>query len=267
MLHARAVRTLPTLDLSDLERSARSRAALLQDLRAAAREFGFFYLVGHGVHLGLIESVQSLSRRFFALPETDKLATEMINSPHFRGYNRAGFEHTRGKPDWREQVDIGSERPALDPSAIKHPWQRLQGPNLWPSALPELRPTLLAYLDQVTALAIHILRAFSAALEQPEDVFAPIYSPAPWARTKIRASPPSCCRKKPLASRSRGRTGGSTRHPKRDHSLSMSVRSSRSPPTATCAPTCTGWCRRQRVRIVSPWHSSLAPGSTPKFRF
>ena len=74
---------------------------------------GFFYLVGHGIEDGLIQDALKVSRRFFALPEKDKLAIEMVNSPHFRGYNRAGFEHTRGKPDWREQVDIGPERPAL----------------------------------------------------------------------------------------------------------------------------------------------------------
>ncbi len=37
----------------------------------------------------------------------------MIYSPHFRGYNRAASELTRGQPDWREQFDIGAERPAL----------------------------------------------------------------------------------------------------------------------------------------------------------
>lgn len=37
----------------------------------------------------------------------------MIHSPHFRGYNRAASELTRGQPDWREQFDIGAERPAL----------------------------------------------------------------------------------------------------------------------------------------------------------
>jgi isopenicillin N synthase-like dioxygenase len=36
----------------------------------------------------------------------------MIHSPHFRGYNRAASELTRGQPDWREQFDIGAERPA-----------------------------------------------------------------------------------------------------------------------------------------------------------
>ena len=39
----------------------------------------------------------------------DKLAIEMVNSPHFRGYNRVGWERTRGRPDWREQVDIGAD--------------------------------------------------------------------------------------------------------------------------------------------------------------
>ena len=126
-----------------------------------------------------------VSRRFFALPEQDKLAIEMVNSPHFRGYNRAGFEHTRGKPDWREQVDIGPERPALPFDRDGAAWTRLQGPNQWPAALPEFKPTLLAYQDEITALAIRVLHAFAAALEQPEDVFEPIYTPAPNQLIKI----------------------------------------------------------------------------------
>ena len=146
---------------------------------------GFFYLVGHGIEDGLIQDVLKVSRRFFALPEKDKLAIEMVNSPHFRGYNRAGFEHTRGKPDWREQVDIGPERPALPFDREAPPWDRLQGPNQWPAAFPEFKPTLLAYQDETTALAIKVLRAFAAALEQPEDIFAPIYTPAPNPLIKI----------------------------------------------------------------------------------
>jgi isopenicillin N synthase-like dioxygenase len=68
----------------------------------------------------------------------------MIHSPHFRGYNRAASELTRGQPDWREQFDIGAERPALQLSDARR-WQRLQGPNLWPEALPSLKPTLLTW--------------------------------------------------------------------------------------------------------------------------
>lgn len=177
------VKTLPILDLRRLDNS--DRAEFLAELRDAARSVGFFYLAGHGIDADLTAEVRALSRRFFALPEGEKLAIGMINSPHFRGYNRAGFEHTRGKPDWREQIDIGRELPArpFDPSAP--PWTRLQGPNQWPSALPELRPVLLRYQELATALAIRVLRAFVAALEQPEDVFQPIYTPEPNQLLKI----------------------------------------------------------------------------------
>ena len=175
---------LPTLDLSRFEAGEREKRAFVEELQHVARGVGFFYLTGHGVSPGLISATLGLSRRFFELTEEDKLAIEMINSPHFRGYNRAGREYTRGKPDWREQVDIGPELPAL-PDDPQKPWRRLQGPNQWPAALPELRPTLLAYQEAVTALGLRVLRAFAAALEQPEDVFKPIYSPWPNHLTKI----------------------------------------------------------------------------------
>jgi isopenicillin N synthase-like dioxygenase len=162
---------LPTLDLRRFDAGGPERAAFLSELRSAAGGVGFFYLIGHGLDDKLIQDALSISRRFFALPEQDKLAIEMVNSPHFRGYNRAGFEHTRGKPDWREQVDIGPERDALPFDRSAPPWTRLQGPNQWPAALPELKPTLLAYQERATALAIRVLRAFAAALEKNEKVF------------------------------------------------------------------------------------------------
>lgn len=177
--------SLPTLDLRGFAAGATERSAFLRALRDAAREFGFFYLTGHGIAADLVTDVLGLARRFFALPEHEKLAIEMINSPHFRGYNRAGLEYTRGKPDWREQIDIGAEGEALpfDPSAPA--WTRLHGPNQWPAALPELKPVLLRYQEEVTALAIRVLRAFAAALDQPETVFEPIYTPAPHRLLKI----------------------------------------------------------------------------------
>jgi len=177
--------SLPTLDLRRFDGDRDERAVFLHELREAARNFGFFYLVGHGVEEGLMREVLSLSRRFFSLPEQDKLSIEMVNSPHFRGYNRAGFEYTRGQQDWREQVDIGAERTALPHDPDAPPWTRLQGPNQWPAALPELKPALLEYQQRVTSLAIRVLQAFSAALEQPETVFEPIYAPAPNQLIKI----------------------------------------------------------------------------------
>src|ERR1700722_17500553 len=112
MMTQSASQTLPTLDFRRFEAEPAARASFLAELRAAGRGPGFFYLVGHGVEPDLIDQVLKLSRRFLALPEADKLSIQIVNSPHFRGYNRAGYEHARGKPDWREQVDIGAEKAA-----------------------------------------------------------------------------------------------------------------------------------------------------------
>jgi isopenicillin N synthase-like dioxygenase len=176
---------LPILDLDRLDRGNGERREFLSQLRTAAREVGFFYLIGHGVSIDLANEVLALSRQFFALPEADKLAIEMVNSPHFRGYTRVGWERTRGKPDWREQLDIGAERPVIPAGHDVPPWSRLQGPNQWPTSLPELRPVLLQWQSELTAVLIRVLRAFAIALEQPEDVFEPIYRDAPHQLLKI----------------------------------------------------------------------------------
>ena len=97
--------TLPILDLARYAAPA-DKAAFLADLRHAAREIGFFYLINHGVDDALQYEVQRQSQRFFALDEAQKQQVAMIHSPHFRGYNRAASELTRGQPDWREQFDM-----------------------------------------------------------------------------------------------------------------------------------------------------------------
>lgn len=182
--HAAAA-SLPILDLRQLDGGAAERRQFLERLRAAARDVGFFYLVGHGIDQGFIDTLLAAARRFFDLPEADKLAIEMVNSPHFRGYTRAGWEHTRGQPDWREQVDIGAERPALPRDPGRPAWERLQGPNQWPAGYPKLKPIVLRWQEEATALAVRLIQAFSASLGQPDDVFAPIYGERPQQLVKI----------------------------------------------------------------------------------
>lgn len=145
---------------------------------------GFFYLTGHGVPEPLNAAVLDQARALFALPEEQKLAIEMVNSPHFRGYNRAGYEHTRGKPDWREQIDIGAEEsPVTDDAAPAY--MRLKGPNQWPASLPDFKPVLLDWQELVTAVLVRLLRAFALALEQSPDAFAPIYDGSPHQLLKL----------------------------------------------------------------------------------
>lgn len=180
-----SITTLPLLDLSQLDGTPEQRGDFLDALRSAARQIGFFYLTGHGIDPALLAQVQQQARAFFALPEADKLAVGMLNSAHFRGYNRAASEITRGQPDLREQFDVGAEREPL--SEAEHPaaWARLQGPNQWPVALPELKPLVLAWQQAMTHMSLRLLRAFAQALSLPEHAFDALYGDQPNEHIKL----------------------------------------------------------------------------------
>ncbi|WP_338555956.1 isopenicillin N synthase family oxygenase [Erwinia sp. E_sp_B04_7] len=177
--------TLPVLDLSHLQGDKTQRQTFLNELSKSAREVGFFYLINHGVDQQLSADVQRVSRQFFALPEEEKQQVAMFHSPHFRGYNRAGSEITRNQPDWREQFDIGAERPALPLKAGDAGWKRLQGPNLWPASLPELQTVLLKWQAQMTSMSLHLLRAFAEALALPVTAFDALYGEKPNEHVKL----------------------------------------------------------------------------------
>jgi isopenicillin N synthase-like dioxygenase len=63
-------------------------------LREATHDVGFFYLVDHGVPAALERDLLRVGRELFALPDADKAAIDMMNSPHFRGFTRLGGERT-----------------------------------------------------------------------------------------------------------------------------------------------------------------------------
>jgi isopenicillin N synthase-like dioxygenase len=176
---------IPQLDLRRFAASPAERAEFLEALREAARHTGFFYLSGHGIDGELLHDLIDVSHRFFKLPEHDKLAVEMVNSPHFRGYNRVAQELTRERRDWREQIDIGAEQVAAALGPGSPAWLRLRGPNQWPPALPELRPIVLRWQTAGTGVLATLLRAFALALGQQEEVLTPLITLDPHLLVKL----------------------------------------------------------------------------------
>jgi isopenicillin N synthase-like dioxygenase len=177
--------TLPVLDLALLELPDAEQSPYLAELRTTARDVGFFYLINHGINSQLLQNVQSITQAFFALPDEKKQQVSMIHSPHFRGYNRAGVEYTREQRDQREQFDIGAERAALALQVGDPAWKRLQGPNLWPDALPQLRPVIHAWQQAMTGVALRLLRAFARSLSLPSDAFDALYGTHPNEHVKL----------------------------------------------------------------------------------
>ncbi|HBV40890.1 MAG TPA: 2-oxobutyrate oxidase [Erwinia sp.] len=184
-MHQNLSLALPVIDFAHLTGPAQQRADLLDKLTQAAREVGFFYLINHGIDQQLIDSVQQAARAFFALPHEEKHKVSMANSPHFRGYNLAGMEITRNQPDYREQFDTGAEREALPLLADSPAWQRLQGPNQWPEALPELQLVLTQWQQEMTGVALKLLRTLAEALQLPQNAFDALYGAFPNEHIKL----------------------------------------------------------------------------------
>ena len=184
MTSASASPRLPILDLSRVDAGEHAATRFRHDLREATHEVGLFYLVGHGIPEEVMARLFTVADRFFALPMADKLAIEMTKSPQFRGYTRTGGELTRGKVDWREQIDIGAEREArtTDGSAA---YLRLEGPNLWPAAQPELREVCTDWARRCSAVGLRLLREWAVGLGAPRNVFDGAFAERPSTLIKL----------------------------------------------------------------------------------
>ncbi|MEU6809077.1 2-oxoglutarate and iron-dependent oxygenase domain-containing protein [Streptomyces sp. NPDC046831] len=166
---------LPIIDLAAADRGPEARALLHAQLHSAAHDVGFFQLVGHGVTPEETDALLGATHAFFRLPEADRLALDNVNSPHFRGYTRTGDERTAGARDWRDQLDIGAERPARVPGPDDPAYWWLQGPNQWPAALPGLQTAALHWIDRLSEVAGKLLHELLAAIGAPAGFYDPVF--------------------------------------------------------------------------------------------
>ena len=104
--------SLPVLHLPDKDCTPEEETAFCCRLRDICHTVGFFYVINHGIDASTTADAMNSSRAFFALPHDVKQGIANINSPAFRGYVRLGAENTAGRPDWREQIEMGVEADA-----------------------------------------------------------------------------------------------------------------------------------------------------------
>jgi isopenicillin N synthase-like dioxygenase len=168
---------LPVIDLTAWMDGEQQRRAIAERIGAACRMHGFFYIAGHGIAPALLERLEALSRKFFALPLAEKMRIEMAHGGRaWRGYFPVGNELTSGVPDRKEGLYLGTELPA------EHPLVRagtpVHGPNLFPP-IESFRATILDYIEAVTGLGHRLMAAIALSLELPEDYFSRRYTADP----------------------------------------------------------------------------------------
>jgi isopenicillin N synthase-like dioxygenase len=183
--------TLPVVDiapmLGDADPGACDRVAV--GIGEACRAHGFFYIAGHGIDDALQTRLRDASRRFFALPDADKMRVAMLHGGRaWRGYFPVGGELTSGRPDLKEGLYFGTELPP-DDARVRAGWP-LHGANLWPAEMPALRAAVLDYMAAASRAAQAVLAAVALSLGLEEDWFRRHYTADPTVLFRIFRYPP-----------------------------------------------------------------------------
>ncbi len=156
---------IPTIDLTGLETDA-GRDRIAGEMDQAYADWGFAYIVNHGVPDLLVEGVFDASRRFHAQPLEAKRGIA-VNQGH-RGYielassiDVASSIEAADLPNHSESFIKLRE---LDPAELT-PDNPLAGPNQWPaeSAVPGFLTALDAYEAAVEQVACDLVRAMATA--------------------------------------------------------------------------------------------------------
>jgi isopenicillin N synthase-like dioxygenase len=154
--------TVPTLDARQSE-----GAQFAHDISAAYEEFGFVIIENHGIDSQLIDRCLECFRRFFALPEAEKLRYRLPGGGGARGYTPFGIETAKGAThhDLKEFWHVGRELPA------GHPFTQLMAPNIWVDGIPGFRESTLGLYEAFDALGLRLLSAIARSVALPADFF------------------------------------------------------------------------------------------------
>ena len=140
--------------------------AVVERVRRACQDIGFFVVVGHGVDPALVRRMDDLSRAFFDLPREEKLELAggdlVADRPIYRPIRSESLGATSGEVrsgDLKESLDYGPTLPGV----------------AWPSRPPELERTYREYLAAMNALGTTLRQAIAIALGHEETFFEPLF--------------------------------------------------------------------------------------------
>ncbi|MDO9335672.1 MAG: 2-oxoglutarate and iron-dependent oxygenase domain-containing protein [Caulobacter sp.] len=177
--------SLPIIDIAPLfGDEPEARAETGRRIGEACRSLGFFYVVGHGVSEAVMRELDRQSRAFFALPTADKETIAMSRGGQaWRGWFPLGGELTSGQPDRKEGLYLGQDLGPDDPRV--RAGLPMHGANLWPAALPGLRPAVEAFMAGTERAAHAVLQGVALSLGLPADYFARTYTADPTVLFRI----------------------------------------------------------------------------------
>lgn len=163
--------SLPIIDIAPLYQTNEAGwLSVANQIDAACREWGFFYIKGHPISAQRIDNLLNATKTFFAGSETDKLRIDITQSEHHRGYGGIATEQLDPtKPsDLKETFDMGFHMPDDQPEVLAG--KPLRGPNRHPQQAG-WEALMEQHYDDMQELAKTLLRAMTIALDIERDFF------------------------------------------------------------------------------------------------
>ncbi|GES63985.1 oxidoreductase [Aspergillus terreus] len=168
------------------------KAELINQVRDACRDHGFFQIINHRVPASLCDSILQQAQELFSLPLEIKEKYSKDAGKSSRGYERLRSQNfeKRGPGDLKEGFYFGKHLPADHPSVLAGHF--FQGPNQYPSEVRDpqvFREVIDAYHARMAELAQDILRVLAGMLELEENWFD-AFNEEPVATLRLLRYPP-----------------------------------------------------------------------------
>src|SRR2546425_419333 len=181
---------IPIIDITALVSGPGDHREVAARIGQACKDWGFFYVVNHGVEQHLVRELEQASRQFFAQDSETKLEINMARGGRaWRGYFPVGGELTSGQPDLKEGIYFGAELSEDHP--LVKAGTPLHGRNLFPAGVPHFRDVVLNYLAAMTRLGHYLVAGIGLSLGLEESYFATHYTADPLLLFRIFHYPPS----------------------------------------------------------------------------
>lgn len=156
--------TIPIINIAPFleENEASGKTAVVNAIRQACEEIGFFIIIGHGIGDELLNRMYTISRQFFDLPAAEK------NQVAQTGDELGGLMFFPMESE-SLAASIGLKTPGDIKESLDY------GPGFygdaWPRDFPELRQVWVEYYAAMSGLAGHLRRIFALGIGLAEDYF------------------------------------------------------------------------------------------------
>jgi len=145
------------------------RRAVADAIADACGRVGFFYVKNHMLSDDDIAAIFATAADFHNLSLEAKMEVSMTKNNHAQGYLHGMTKGNEKSISENLQEAFQIKRPLADNDPDLIAGKPMHGKIPWPSAMPDLKPRMMAYYDKVNELGYELLKLFELALDLRAD--------------------------------------------------------------------------------------------------